>query len=418
MIAAVLAVWALIAGIAALMAGNALQGSLLGLRAPGAGFPDLVTGVVMSSYYAGFVLGGFIAPLLIRRVGHIRVFAALASLASVSALLHAAFIDPAVWAALRVLTGFCVIGLMIVAESWLNDRSTNETRGQLLSVYMIAMSGSMAAGPLLLNVASPEGYELFIAASVLVSLAVLPVSLTTYAAPGFENPDRLGLKELARSSPLGVAGCFVNGATSGALVWLAALYSSTLGLTVEQASLFISASIVGGIVLIWPIGRLSDRFDRRKILTIVAFAGGSCALAAALFAGPGPLVQIAAVALVGCFTTPLYSLSIAHTNDRLRPEQMVAASSGLLLAAGIGGMIGPAAAGAMMQVAGPSGYFWFPGLVMLLLGCFALFRMTRRATVPASERSGFVTVLRTSPVLTDAALRDHMDRDLGRMAGR
>ena len=174
----------------------------MALRAPSAGFPDLVTGIIMSSYYFGFVFGALAVPRLVERVGHIRVFTALASLASISALGHAVVVDAAVWAVLRILTGFCNIGLFIIAESWLNDRSTNETRGQLLGVYMIAMSGSMAVGPLLLNVADPAGPVLFMTASILVSLAVLPVSLPTYPAPHFENPTRLGVVELVRTSPL------------------------------------------------------------------------------------------------------------------------------------------------------------------------------------------------------------------------
>ena len=414
MIIAIFGVWAVIVSISLLMSGNALQGSLLGLRAPSAGFPDLVTGIIMSSYYFGFVFGALAVPRLVERVGHIRVFTALASLASISALGHAVIVDAAAWGVLRILTGFCNIGLFIIAESWLNDRSTNETRGQLLGVYIIAMSGSMAIGPLLLNVADPSGPVLFMTASILISLAVLPVSLTTYPAPRFENPARLGVVELVRSSPLGVAGCFTNGATSGALVWLASLYGAGLGMNTGNVSLFMAATIVGGMVLIWPVGRLSDRFDRRKILTIVAFTGGGAASLAALFAGPEPLVQIIAVAIVGSFMSPLYSLSIAHTNDHLRPEQMVAASSGLLLAAGIGGILGPTAAGALMQLAGPAGYFWFPAAAMTLLGGFALYRMTRRAPVPMDEQRNFVTVVRTSQVLTESALRDHMDRDLGR----
>ncbi len=416
MVAAIFGVWAVIVSVSLLTSGNALQGSLLGLRAPAAGFPDLVTGIIMSSYYFGFVFGALAVPRLVERVGHVRVFTALASLASISALGHAVLVDTAVWAALRILTGFCTIGLFIIAESWLNDRSTNETRGQLLGVYMIAMSGSMAVGPLLLNIADPGGPVLFMTASILVSLAVLPVSLSTYPAPHFENPAGLGVIELVRTSPLGIAGCFTNGAAQGALVWLASLYGAGLGMGVTHTSLFMAASIVGGTILIWPIGRLSDRFDRRKVLTIVAFAGSTAAILAALFAGPEPMVQIGAVAVVGCFLSPLYSLSIAHTNDHLRSEQMVAASSGLLLAAGIGGILGPTVAGAMMQLVGPAGYFWFPAISLMLLGGFALYRMTRRAPVPMDEQRDFVTVLRTSQVLTESALRDHMDRDLGRMS--
>ena len=416
MIAAIFSVWAVIVSICLLMSGSGLQGSLLGLRAPLAGFPDLVTGIIMSSYYFGFVLGARTVPLLVERVGHIRTFTALASLASISALGHAVIIDATAWAVLRVLTGFCNIGLFIIAESWLNAQSTNQTRGQLLGIYIIAMSGSMAVGPLLLNVADPAGTVLFMTASILISLAVVPVSLTTYPAPHFDNPARLSVIELVKSSPLGIAGCFTNGATSGALVWLASLYGTGLGMDVGNVALFTAASIFGGMILIWPIGRLSDRFDRRRILTIVAFTGGGVACLAALFAGPDPLVQIIAVALVGCFVSPLYSLSIAQTNDHLLPEQMVAASSGLLLAAGIGGILGPTIAGATMQAAGPAGYFWFPAATMTLLGGFALYRMTRRPPVPMEEQRDFVTVVRSSQVLTESALRDHMDRDLGRMS--
>lgn len=412
MIAAILSVWALLVGVALLMAGSGLQGSLLGVRASAEGFSAFATGLVMSSYFGGFVIGSVATPRLIRRVGHIRVFGALASLASITALLHALMVDPVAWAALRVVTGFCYIGLFIVAESWLNDRSTNETRGRLLSVYMIAMTGAMAAGPLLLNLGAPTGFDLFIAASVLVSVAVVPVALTGYAAPRFEEQDRFGVRQLVRASPLGAAGSLVNGATAGALFSLSAVYGKALGLSIAEISYLSSAAIVGGAALVWPAGRLSDRFDRRLVLTGVALTGGVLALSAALFAMPTAAIQIVAVAAVGGFVMPLYSLSVAHTNDHLQPRQMVAASSGLLLANGLGGMAGPAMAGGAMELFGPSGFFWFPAGAMLLLACFAVYRMTRRAAVPGDRQRDFVRMPRTSGVIARAALRARMGRDV------
>jgi MFS family permease len=418
MFAAISSVWALLVGIALLMVGAGLQGSLLGVRAAEDGFSALMTGVIMSSYFAGFLLGFVIVPRLVKSVGHIRVFGVLASIASAVALIHSVFVDPLAWTGLRAMSGFCYIGLFIVAESWLNDRSTNETRGQLLSVYMIVMTGSMAVGPLLLNLGNPSGFDLFIAASVMVSLAMVPVSLTTYSAPKFEEQERLSLRELAKISPLGIAGCLTNGATSGALIWLASVYAGSIGMPLENIALFASASIVGGAILQWPIGRLSDRFDRRQVLTGVAIVGAICAAGAATIGADNPTMQMIAVTIVGGLSIPIYSLSVAHTNDHLKPSQMVAASSGLLLANGIGGMAGPAAAGAAMQVLGPSGYFWFPAAVMATLSTFALFRMTRRASVPGEKQGRYVQVPRMSVLSARLAIRNQMDRDLASMSRR
>jgi len=418
MFAAITSVWALLVGIALLLAGSGLQGSLLGIRASADGFSNLMTGLIMSSYFAGFLVGFVIVPRLVRNVGHIRVFGALASIASAVAVLHSVFVDPVVWIGLRATTGFCYIGIYIIAESWLNDRSTNENRGQILSVYMIVMTAAMTVGPLLLNLGDPFGFDLFIAASVLVSLSLVPVSLTTYSAPRFEEQERLSLRELIKISPLGVASGFVSGATAGALVWLSSVYGDAVGMDIETISFFVAASIVGGVVLQWPIGRLSDRFDRRRILTMVAFVGAACGLLATFVASDDAIAQMVAVAVVGAFVAPIYSLSISHTNDFLKPAQMVAASSGLLLANGIGGMLGPTVAGGLMQIIGPQGYFWFPAATMGALGAFALYRMTRRASVPMDKQRAFVNIPRTSVVSTRIALRDLMDRDIARMTRR
>ena len=411
MIAALVSVWALLVGVTLLMMGSGLQGSLLGVRAAAEGFSPVQTGVVMSSYYAGFVLGSLTAPRLIRNVGHIRVFGALASTASATALLHSAFVDPAIWSVLRILTGFCYIGLFVTAESWLNDRASNATRGQFLSLYMTVMTGAMAAGPLLLNLAPPTGYELFILASILVSIALVPVALTTYPAPRFEEQDRFSLRELASISPLGVAGCLINGASTGALIWLASHYGKLTGMGIQEISVFTSASILGGTILVWPTGRLSDRFDRRLVVTGIALFGGVSAVLSALFTGGNPIAGIVAVAIVGGFSMPIYSLAVAHTNDYLNPRQMVAASSGLLLVNGLGGIIGPVVAGGAIQIFGPSGYFWFPAATMLSLGAFAIYRMKKRPAVPNERQRDFVGMLRTSGMFARIALRHRLERE-------
>ncbi len=418
MLAAVSSVWALLLGVGLFMMGSGLQGSLLGVRATTEGFSTLMTGIIMSAYFAGFLVGSAVVPRLVSRVGHIRVFGALASLASVAVVLHAVFVDPVTWIALRVLTGFCYFGLFVVAESWLNERSSNATRGQLLSVYIIVMTGCMALGPLLLNIGNPDGFDLFIAASVLVSLALVPLCLTTYPAPAFQEQEKLGLRALYRISPLGVVGCIANGATSGSLIWLASVYAREVGMPIADVSLFAFASIVGGMILQWPLGHLSDIFDRRRVLTAAALCGGGIAAAAALQGDGDPLLQMIAVAAVGGLAIPVYTLSVAHTNDFLEPRQMVAASSGLLFANGIGGIAGPALAGGAMGLIGPTGYFWFPAAVLVALGCFAIWRMTQRSARPNAEQTIYVPMPRTSSSAARLALRTQMDRDLAGMARR
>ncbi len=415
MLAAVVSIWALLLGIGLLMLGAGLQGTLLGVRATLAGFPTEVTGIIMAGYFVGFLIGSTLTPRLVTRVGHIRVFGAMASIASIAPLIHAVAVEPVIWTLMRVLTGFAYASLYIVAESWLNDRSTNKTRGQLLSVYMVIMLGSMALGPLLMNTASPDGFVLFIVAAVLVSLAVVPISLTAYPAPEFQANDKLGLRQLARISPLGVAGSMLQGAAAGTMIGLGAVYAQEIGMSLADISLFITAMVLGGMILQWPIGRLSDHFDRRQILTAASILAGLVAVAGATLDIETAPVLLTIGALLGGLSFPIYSLAVAHTNDFLSPKQMVAASSGLLMAGGIGGMAGPVITGVAMAEFGPAGFFWFLAAAHLSLGLFALFRMTQRATRPLEEQHPYVGVPRTSTIGAAIAMktvRDQMDRDL------
>lgn len=398
------ATWPLFLGIALIMLASGLQGSLLGLRASLEAFPTAITGLVMSSYYLGFLVGSRIASWVVGRVGHVRTFAALASLASVSVLLHAVFVEPVSWAVMRLATGLSYAGLYVVAESWLNDRATNETRGQLLSIYMVVMYGGMASGQLLLNVADPGGYDLFILSSVMVSLALIPMLVTVGAAPEIVTPKPVGVRELYRISPLGVVGSVATGLTNGAFFGMGAVYAASIGLSVGNISLFMAATVIGGVVLQWPMGRLSDRIDRRIVLACVTIVAAACALAAILLAGVSTMALLACAAAYGAASFPMYSLSIAHTNDRLAPEQIVPASGTLVLLGGIGACLGPVSAAGAMALIGSPGFFWYLVAGHGALGAFALYRMLRRSGTPLEDHSPYVAVgPRPSPVAIAAA---------------
>lgn len=392
MLQALSATWALLLGIAFIMIGNGLQGSLLGIRAAAEGFPTVLTGLVMSGYYIGFLAGSTLTPRIVARVGHIRVFAALASLAGTAVLLHAVLVEPATWTAMRIVTGFSYAGLYVVAESWLNDRAGNETRGRLLSVYMVIQFGALMLGQLMLNLADPRSFELFTLVSVLVSLSVLPVLLTAAPAPRFDAPAKLGLGALYRISPLGVLGCLGVGVAHGALFGMGAVYGTQSGLSVGEVSLFMAAAVLGGVLLQWPVGRLSDRFDRRQVLTAVALLSALVAAAGHAIGAEPRLALYGLFALLGGLSLPLYSLCLAHTNDFLKPEQMVAASSSLVLVFGIGAIGGPLTASWLMAATGPGGFFLFLALVHGGIGGFALYRMTRRAARPREEQGRYVPV--------------------------
>ena len=422
MFAAVRGSWALFLGMAFLMLGNGLQATLLGVRATFDGFAPATIGLIMSGYYIGFLAGSTLAPRIVQRVGHVRVFAALASLASAAALVYAVFVDPFTWMAMRIVTGFCLAGLYVVAESWLNDRATNETRGQLLSIYMVVQLGAFSGGQLLLNVADPGGFELFILVSVVVSLALVPTSLTAVPTPSFDTPSHVSLKQLYGISPLGVVGSLGTGMAHGALIGMGAVYGASAGLSVAEISILIALTFLGGMVLQWPIGRLSDRFDRRRVLTAITFLAALSALGAIAAAEVDVWALFALIALFGGLSLPMYSLCLAHTNDFLEPKQMVAASGTLVLVVGIGAIMGPIAAAGLMSAVGPSGWFWCLGAVHAAIGGFAVYRMKARPAVPLDEQGECIAVPpQASPLaaaLSPVSMPDVMDGDLARTVRR
>ncbi len=304
MFAAIRSAWPLLLGLAILMLGNGLQGTLLGVRATLEGFSTQTTGYVMTGYYVGFLLGSFIGPKLVKNVGHIRVFAALASILSAAMLLHAVFVEPVTWFAIRVVNGFAIAGLYVVVESWLNDTATNRTRGQLLSVYMVIVLGGMAAGQFLLNLASPAGFELFILISVLVSVSLVPIALSVTRAPKFEAPVHVGWRTMYQTSPLGVVGCLIVGIAQGGLIGMGAVYAREIGMSVADVSLFMATALGGGVVLQWPVGRLSDIFDRRVIITVVTLLAALAALIGALVGEHSTPILLLSVFLFGGLSFP------------------------------------------------------------------------------------------------------------------
>jgi MFS family permease len=368
------------------MLGDGLQGTLLAIRADLEGFSTTVTGLIMSTFYIGFLLGSVLTPKLTQQVGHIRVFAALSALASAAILVHALFIEVPVWIALRLLSGFCFAGLYIVAESWLNDRATNENRGKLLSLYMIVTYAGVGGGQLLLNLASPSEFPLFILTSVLISVAVVPLLLSAGSPPKHQESVNISLLAVYRLSPLGIVSMFSVGLVTAAFFALGPVYGQRIGLNIEYISYFMTAAVVGTVLLQAPIGALSDRFDRRIILTITTLLTSLAAVLCVFASQVSTNLLLLAVALFGGLALPLYSVCIAYTNDHLNPNQMIAASGALVLTSGLGAVVGPVLIASIMDHLGEQAMFWTIAVVHAFTGLFALYRMTVSRAVPLDKQ--------------------------------
>jgi MFS family permease len=369
--------WALLLGIMLLMLGNGMQGTLLGIRGGIEGISTLHMSVVMSSYFAGFLFGSRMTPKLIRRVGHVRVFAALGSLISAVLILYAVAPNWIAWSAERVIIGFSFSGVYITAESWLNNATTNENRGKALSLYIIVQMIGIIAAQTLLNFGNPAGYELFIIPSVLVSVAFTPILLSISPAPAFESTKALSFRALYEASPLGIVAMFLLGGVFSAQFGMASVWGTAVGLSVRQLSIFIAMIYVGGLVFQYPIGWLSDRLDRRLLILALAIVGALVMGGAVAFA-PGFYVLTGIAALMGGVSNPLYSLLVAYVNDYLEGPDMAAASAGLVFINGLGAITGPVITGWVMAGVGPSGFFLFMGVLFFVMAVYAGWRMTQR----------------------------------------
>jgi MFS family permease len=389
---------ALLSGIGILLVGNGLLGTLLGVRAVSLGFSLEVTGLIMAIYFAGFMVGSLSCVQIIERAGHIRTFAALASISSATTLAYLLFESALVWAVLRAITGFCFAGLYMITESWLNERSDNTNRGRVLSIYMMVSLASLGAGQLLFFLPHAGGYELFCAASILITLGVVPVALTRTSAPTPRRAQPMALPSLYKTSPLSLSGCFASGLTLGAFWSMAPVFCRRLGLSEATTAIFMLATILGGLALLWPLGRLSDRLDRRLVIILLGAASAFASLAMVLIGGSSLLALFGLACAFGGFTFPIYSVSVAHANDFLQADDIVPTSSGLLLVYGAGAILGPLIAGLMMGWIGAKGlYVWNAG-VMGVIVLFAIYRMQQRSAVPVDEQQAIVILPRTTHV--------------------
>ena len=319
------------------------------------------------------------------------MFAGLASLASAALLVHLIWLVPLGWWLLRLVTGLCMAGLFVVTETWLNGSATNRSRGQILAAYMVVVTGGLAVGQLLLNVGSPTGFTAFVLASVLVSLAVVPISLVSVRAPEAVELVPLSVREITFAAPLGVVGAAASGFASAAVVGFGAVYAARAGLSVAQTSLLLFGALLGAVVFQFPMGALSDRVDRRLVIALGALVAAGTAVIATRFDGSdhfGALVVVTAIA--GGISYPLYSLSNAHLNDYLSGGSVVAAGARMVLLNGAGAVAGPIAAAVAIEVFGADGFFYVLALAYTCTGFFALYRMTRHPGVAPSDQSEFV----------------------------
>jgi MFS family permease len=380
--------------------GNGLFFTLLGIRMSVEGVSGAMIGMVGSAYFAGMLVGTLFCERVIRRVGHIRAFTAFASVTAAAAILHPLIPEPSVWMVLRAAMGFAMAGNFMVVEYWLQFEATNETRGRTFALYILAHSAGAGLGPLLVIMADPTGYELFAIAALLYSVALLPVALTTMSNPVLGPSVRFGIRDLYAISPVAVVGSFTIGLAISAFSALGPVYGARIGLSTVMISFFMMAPRLGGFVMQYPVGMLSDRFDRRRVMIALTLATAAiCAILAG--AGSAPLiVLLVMVCLFGAASAPVYSVVVAHANDYVEPRDFVAASAGLLFAHGLGASAGPALAAGAMGVFGPGGLFIDAAAVLLAFAGFIRFRMGRRAALPMEHQGDHVVVPRNAPATT------------------
>ena len=413
--------WALFTGYAIIMVAFGLQGNLLGVRSVIEDFTLLSTGTLMSAYFVGYFIGANIVPNLVAKVGHIRVFAAFASTASLSILIHATFVNPFIWSIARFLTGISIVSIFIVVESWLNDRANNRTRGKLLSIYMFITFCSMALGTLLLNIADPIKYEPFILISLLLSIALIPILLTKRKAPQFKKISPIKIKDLYKISPMGVFTSFCTGLIHSAIFSLTAVYAAKMHFNIFEISLLVFLIIISGALFQWPLGYLSDKTDRRTVIIFSCIAASVFGFLAIYSIGSVPEVMYLAIdwqknkimffvfaTLFAGFSLPIYAINIAHTNDYISKDKFVSAGSGLQLVMGLGAMGGPITCTIFMNYFGANGFFLYLITFHIIISLFGFYGINIRRSVEDNPDNTFTPLPRN---ITPAGIE--LDPDTG-----
>ena len=393
MVSVLLKTWALFFGFAIISLAHGLQGTLIGVRAVLEGFSFISSGFIIAGYYVGYLSGSIIIPIFLKRVGHIRVFAALASLASIAILLHSMFLQPYMWFFIRILSGISLAGIFVIMESWLNDKSTNETRGKILSIYMIITFSFIGLGQLLLNLSDPAQVDLFILVSILLSFALLPILLSSTDAPNINNSKTISFKELYIISPFGFVSSIFTGLAHSVIFGYGAVFAASKDLGLFEISIFMVIVSSFGALFQWPVGYISDKIDRRIILISVTFIASGLSLFIVASSYISLLIFFILLAIYAGMSLPMYSLTIAHTNDFLKQNEIIGASSTISILVGIGSICGPIIVSFFMSIIGPDGFFVYLFIVHALLGLFGLYRMTKR-TKPTDLESQYIPLPR------------------------
>jgi MFS family permease len=408
MISGLRTIWPLMVAILLMSIGNGLQGSLIGVQAAVANFSSTTTGIIASGFSLGLFLSALFTPNIVRAVGHIRVFAAYASVLSTAVLLIPVYVDPVWWFLMRTLIGFCAAGLAIVVETWLNEGSTNETRGTMLSLYMVIFYTGAGLGSFALLIDDPTGFVRFIVVSAVMSLSLVPIALTKVSAPVLGHPMRISIAEIFKASPLAVVGAVANGLGQAAFFNLGAVFGVMHGLSLPYVSTMMAVAPMAVLVSQMPIGWLSDRYDRRVLIVALSILSAILAAIALNMPATTEMLLIAVVAIFGGISMPLYSLAIAHANDQLNKSQMLAAGSKLVLLYGFGAIAGPSIAGGFMQQLGSAGFMIYLAVVYGGLGVYAIYRMTQSTVHPPSETGDLVPVAPIATAVAATAVAEQM----------
>lgn len=396
----VFSIAALLLGSGLLLMAGGLHGLLLPVRGLAEGFSDTSLGMLGAGWAAGYIAGCLLVPMIVKRVGHIRTFGVMASIAAISMLLNLLFMMPEVWIPLRALTGFCFAGGAMIVESWLNERANNKTRGRVFGIYTMINLGSTTIGQMLLTLGDPTGFVFFVVGSIIYSLSLLPTALSTAATPTPLTQARLDPRQLWKNSPVAVVAVVLTGISNGAFGTLGAVYGRRIGLEVGDVAIMMSLSLLIGALIQVPVGMVSDRIDRRLVLIGMGLVAMVVEIVLSLLSAPGSTTVIIFVSLFGGMIYSMYPVIVAHANDHAAPGEFLKTSGGLLMLYGVGTMIGPIAAAALMSATSPSALFHVTAVAHLLMVLFTLWRMTQRASLSVAEKSDFVPVLTTGRLST------------------
>lgn len=389
-----------------LLGGNGLQGTLIALRGAEEGFSPATIGFMGTAYFGGFLLGCIFITRIMKAVGYVRSFSALAAIAAAGTLLLVLIIDPLFWSAMRFTTGFCFAGLFTVMEAWMNSSVQNHDRARVLALYRMVDIGSVTGAQFLIPVFGPGGFTIFAIMSIMITLSLVPVSLGDRSNPTAPEEVKLDLARVWRISPLASIGCVAVGLTNSAFRALSPVYAEQIGMSVTDVVTFVSIGIIGGALIQYPLGHLSDLWDRRRILLITTSGAMVAALALVFLAGTAPLTNFALVFIFGSFAMPLYSLSAAHANDRADKGEFVLVNAALMMFYSFGAIGGPVVAASFMQRFGPQSLFIFCATVYAIFILIIVYRMQARGAVPASRRGRFIALLRTSPIFARLTRRN------------